>query len=106
MNSISILHTLLTCLEFFNSELALASSPGSFWNLCVGAEIWISIVIYGLTAVAGQASIAPPPPPPIQLHQKKTLSSSWQLPAAQELSYYLSTPYPLTMSPLLNKLIS
>ena len=31
---------------------------------------------------------------------------TWQMPAAQELSYYLSTPYPLTMSPLLNKLIS
>ena len=64
-------YTLLTCLDLYNSGLALASSPVLFWNLCVWSEIWISIVIYGLTAVAGQASITTPPPPPIQLHQKK-----------------------------------
>ncbi len=54
--------TLQTRLDLYNSELALASSPVLFWNLCVQLEIWISIVICGLAAVVSQASIAPLPP--------------------------------------------
>jgi hypothetical protein len=46
-------------LDLYNSELALASSPVLFWNLCVQSEIWISIVICGLAAVVGQGSKAP-----------------------------------------------
>ncbi len=53
--------TLQTRLDLYNSELALASSPVLFWNLCVQLEIWISIVICRLAAVVGQASNAPPP---------------------------------------------
>ncbi len=47
-------------LDLYNSELALASSPVIFWNLCVRSEIWISIVICGRAAVVGQASKALP----------------------------------------------
>ncbi len=53
---------LQTRLDLYNSELALASSPVLFWNLCVQSEIWISIVICGLADVVGQASKPPPPP--------------------------------------------
>ncbi len=53
--------TLQTHLDLYDSELALASSPVLFWNLCVQSEIWISIVICGLAAVVGQASKNPPP---------------------------------------------
>ncbi len=56
--------TLQTRLDLYNSEIALASSPVLFWNLCVHLEIWISIVICRLAAVVGQAINAPPPPPP------------------------------------------
>jgi hypothetical protein len=49
-----------TRLDLHNSELALASSPVLFWNLCAQSEIWISIVICGLAAVVGQAIKAPP----------------------------------------------
>jgi hypothetical protein len=56
--------TLQTRLDLYNSELALASSPVLFWNLCVQLEIWTFIVICGLAAVVGQASKAPPPLPP------------------------------------------
>ncbi len=67
-------HTLLTCLDLYNSELSLVSSPVLFWNLCVRSEIWISIVIYGLAAVAGQPSGALPPPTPTQLLQWQNTS--------------------------------
>jgi hypothetical protein len=77
----SLLTTLQTCLDLYNSELALASSPVLFWNICVQLEIWISIVICGLAAVVGQAS-------------KPLLSLlTWQLPAAQEQSS-ISTSLP------------
>ncbi len=88
--------TLQTRLDLYNSELALASSPVLFWNLCVQLEIWISIVICGLAAVVGQARKAPPPP-----HIQLLLSLlTGQLPAAQELYlHFLSICTSLTPSP-------
>ncbi len=63
--------SLQTRLDLYNSEFALASSLVLLWNLCVRSEIWISIVIYVLAAVAGQPSGTLPPPTLIKLLQWK-----------------------------------
>ncbi len=53
-------------------------------------------MIYGLAAVAGQPSGTLPPPHPHLASPMKGLLSllMWQLPAAQELYWQLSTPSP------------
>ncbi len=84
---------LQTRLDLYNSELALASSPVLFWNLCVQLEIWISILICGLAALVCQARKASPRP--IQLLLSLL---AWQLPAAQQL--YLHFPNPLHPHPV------
>jgi hypothetical protein len=56
--------TLQTRLDLYDSELALASSPVLFWNLCVQLEIWISIVICGVDWQLWWARPVKAPPPP------------------------------------------
>ncbi len=94
------LAALLTRLDLYNSELALASSPVLLWNLCIQSEIWVSIVICGLAAVVGQASKAhPPPPPQFSFSNEITPLSSYV--AAASCARALSAPlYPFTPSPL------
>ncbi len=88
---------LQTRLDLYNSELALASSPVLFWNLCVQLEIWISIVISVDWQLWWARPVKPPSPhPPNQLLLSLL---TWQLPAAQKLYQHFPAPSPPSQYP-------
>ncbi len=103
-----ITSALLTRLDLYYSELALASSPVYSETYVSNRKYEFPFVICGLAAVVGQASKAPPPLPPFNFSNEITPLSSYVAAAscARALSAPLYPPPPLPVSPLLTMLIT